>query len=325
MSTGLIALLDDIAALTKLAAASLDDAAGQAAKASSKAIGIVIDDTAVTPRYVVGLAADRELPIVRRIAMGSLKNKLLFLLPGALALSYLAPWLITPLLMLGGAYLCYEGYHKVQDLAQSAAHGKNNAEAAAEVLSLSPPELEDERVASAIRTDFILSAEIMAIALGTITSSPIWMQALILAAVGVAMTIGVYGVVGLIVKADDAGVALARSSNSLLRTFGRGLVKGMPVSLNVLSFVGMLAMLWVGGGIIVHGLQVLGEGRPESLIHHAAESVGSLIPVAAGVVSWLVQATISGVLGLLIGALCAPLAHHLIESTLITEVGGSHC
>ena len=319
MSTGLIALLDDIAALTKLAAASLDDAAGQAAKASSKAIGIVIDDTAVTPRYVVGLAADRELPIVRRIAMGSLKNKLLFLLPGALALSYLAAWLITPLLMLGGAYLCYEGFHKVQDLAQSP------AEAAGEVLSLSGAELESERVASAIRTDFILSAEIMAIALGTITSSPIWMQALILAAVGVAMTIGVYGVVGLIVKADDAGVALARSSNSLLRTFGRGLVKGMPVSLNVLSFVGMLAMLWVGGGIIVHGLQVLGEGRPESLIHHAAESVGSLIPVAAGVVSWLVQATISGVLGLLIGALCAPLAHHLIESTLITEVGGSHC
>ena len=138
------------------------------------------------------------------------------------------------------------------------------------------------------------------------------MQALILAAVGVAMTIGVYGVVGLIVKADDAGVALARSSNSLLRTFGRGLVKGMPVSLNVLSFVGMLAMLWVGGGIIVHGLQVLGEGRPESLIHHAAEAVGALIPVASALVSWLVQATISGALGLLIGALCAPLAHRLI-------------
>ena len=306
MSTGLIALLDDIAALTKLAAASLDDAAGQAAKASSKAIGIVIDDTAVTPRYVVGLAADRELPIVRRIAMGSLKNKLLFLLPGALALSYLAAWLITPLLMLGGAYLCYEGFHKVQDLAQSP------AEAAGEVLSLSGAELESERVASAIRTDFILSAEIMAIALGTITSSPIWMQALILAAVGVVMTIGVYGLVGLIVKADDAGVALARSSNSLLRAFGRGLVKGMPISLKVLSFVGMLAMLWVGGGIIVHGLQVLGEARPESLIHHAAETVGALIPVASNTVSWLVQATVSGVLGLLIGALCAPLAHHLM-------------
>ena len=307
MSTGLIALLDDIAALTKLAAASLDDAAGQAAKASSKAIGIVIDDTAVTPRYVVGLAADRELPIVRKIAMGSLKNKLFFLLPGALALSYLAPWLITPLLMLGGAYLCYEGYHKVRDLAQSP------AEASGEVLALSGPELENERVASAIRTDFILSAEIMAIALGTITSSPIWMQALILAAVGVVMTIGVYGVVALIVKADDAGVALARSSNSLLRAFGRGLVTGMPVSLSVLTFIGMLAMLWVGGGIVVHGFQILGEARPESLIHHSAEAVGALVPVAAGVVSWLVQATISGALGLLIGALCAPLAHYLIE------------
>ena len=302
MSTGLIALLDDIAALTKLAAAALDDAAGQAAKASSKAAGIVIDDAAVTPRYVVGLAADRELPIVRQIAMGSLKNKLLFLMPGALALSYLAPGLITPLLMMGGAYLCFEGYHKVLDLAQP------RVVAAGEVLSRSPKELEDERVASAIRTDFILSAEIMAIALSTISGSPIWMQALVLAMAGVVMTVGVYGLVALIVKADDIGVAMARSPGALLRALGRGLVIGMPGFLKVLTLTGMLAMLWVGGGIIVHGLQVLGEPRPETWIDHAAASAGAWVPAAGGVVTWLVRAAVSAVLGLFIGALCAPLA-----------------
>ncbi len=307
MSTGLIALLDDIAALTKLAAASLDDAAGQAAKASAKAAGIVIDDTAVTPRYVVGLAADRELPIIRQIAIGSLKNKLVILLPGALALSYLAPNFITPLLMIGGAFLCYEGFHKVQDLAQP------HAKAAAEVLSLSPHELENQRIAGAIRTDFILSAEIMAIALDTVSTSPIWMQAIILALVGVVMTIGVYGVVALIVKADDAGAALARSSNSLLSAAGRGLVSGMPLFLEVLTFIGMLAMLWVGGGIVLHGLQVLGEPRPETLIHNAAEAVGAWLPAAAGLLTWLTQAGISAILGLAIGALCAPLAHHVLE------------
>ena len=302
MSTGLIALLDDIAALTKLAAASLDDAAGQAAKASSKAAGIVIDDAAVTPRYVVGLAADRELPIVRQIAMGSLKNKLLFLLPGALALSYLAPGLITPLLMMGGAYLCFEGYHKVLDLAQP------RVVAAGAVLSQSPKELEDERVASAIRTDFILSAEIMAIVLSTISGSPIWMQALVLAMAGIVMTVGVYGLVALIVKADDIGVAMARSPGALLRALGRGLVIGMPGFLKVLTLTGMLAMLWVGGGIVVHGLQVLGEPRPETWIHHAAASAGAWVPAAEGVVTWLVRAAVSAVLGLFIGALCAPLA-----------------
>ena len=302
MSTGLIALLDDIAALTKLAAASLDDAAGQAAKASSKAAGIVIDDAAVTPRYVVGLAADRELPIVRQIAMGSLKNKLLFLMPGALALSYLAPGLITPLLMMGGAYLCFEGYHKVLDLAQP------RVVAAGEVLSQSPKELEDGRVASAIRTDFILSAEIMAIALSTIPGSPIWMQALVLAMAGIVMTVGVYGLVALIVKADDIGVAMARSPGALLRALGRGLVIGMPGFLKVLTLTGMLAMLWVGGGIIVHGLQVLGEPRPETWIDHAAASAGAWVPAAGGVVTWLVRAAVSAVLGLFTGALCAPLA-----------------
>lgn len=300
MTTGLIALLDDIAALTKLAAASLDDAATQAAKAGSKAAGIVIDDAAVTPRYVVGLAAERELPIIRKIALGSLKNKLLLLLPGALALSYFAPWLITPILMLGGAFLCYEGYHKVVDLIHPHA---------SQVQSASPTsnakDLENQRITSAIRTDLILSAEIMAIALGTVATAPIWMQGLSLAVVGIAMTVLVYGLVALIVKADDAGVSLALSRNALLRALGRGLVQGMPIFLQGLSLLGMLAMLWVGGGIILHGLFELGWKLPEQAIHHIAVAGSELIPVVQTLSEWLIQAAISGLVGLAIGALCA--------------------
>ena len=292
MSTGLIALLDDVAALAKMAAASLDDAAAQAAKAGSKAAGIVIDDAAVTPRYIVGLAAERELPIIGKIATGSLKNKLLFLLPGALALSYLAPWLITPLLMLGGAYLCYEGYHKVVDLIRP--HDQTHDEP-----TRVGKDLEDQRVASAVRTDLILSAEIMAIALATVSSSPLWLQAVILSVVGIGMTVAVYGVVALIVKADDAGVAMAQAGHRVVRALGRGLVSGMPVFLKGLSLVGMVAMLWVGGGIIVHGLHELGVKAPEEAIHHAA-SVGA--GLVGGFVAWFIQAAISGVLGLAIGA-----------------------
>lgn len=302
MTSGLIALLDDIAALTKLAAASLDDTAAQAAKAGSKAAGIVIDDAAVTPRYVVGLAAERELPIIRKIAIGSLKNKLLLLLPGALLLSYIAPWLITPILMLGGAFLCYEGYHKVVDLFHPHPAPPPTA---------STTNLENERIASAIRTDLILSAEIMAIALGTVAAAPIWMQGLSLAVVGVAMTVLVYGLVALIVKADDLGIALAQSRQALLRSTGRGLVNGMPIFLKGLSLLGMLAMLWVGGGIILHGLHELGVKLPEQTIHHFALTVSQVLPAAQSAIAWLVQATISGLFGLAIGACCAPLIDRL--------------
>lgn len=300
MTTGLIALLDDIAALTKLAAASLDDAAAQAAKAGSKAAGIVIDDAAVTPRYVVGLAADRELPIIRKIALGSLKNKVILLLPGALALSYFAPWLITPILMLGGAFLCYEGYHKVADLIHPHPSPVVGAGTAANA-----KDLENERITSAIRTDLILSAEIMAIALGTVSTAPIWMQGLSLAVVGVAMTVLVYGLVALIVKADDVGLELAQSERSILRIAGRGLVKGMPLFLQSLSMLGMLAMLWVGGGIILHGLHELGQKLPEQTIHNLAIGVSQFLPLAQAAVAWLTQATLSGLAGLAIGALCA--------------------
>jgi uncharacterized protein len=308
MTSGWIALLDDLASLTKVAASSLDDAAGQAAKAGSKAAGIVIDDAAVTPRYVVGLAAERELPIIAKIAVGSLKNKMLLLLPGALLLSFLAPWAITPLLMAGGAFLCLEGYHKVMDLVRPG-HGDQADTSAA---ALTAEELENERVSSAIRTDFILSAEIMAITLASVATSPVWLQAAVLGVVGAGMTLLVYGAVAIIVKADDAGVALARSSQGFVRALGRGIVLGMPVFLKVLSLVGMVAMLWVGGGILIHGLHELGVHAPEEGIHHAAEFVAGMIPNLKAMLAWLVGAGISGVIGVIVGALVDPLAHHLL-------------
>ncbi|MEL6368120.1 MAG: DUF808 family protein, partial [Pseudomonadota bacterium] len=227
MSTGLLALLDDVAAIAKVAAASLDDVAAQAIKAGTKSVGVVIDDAAVTPRYVVGFAAERELPIVMRIAAGSLRNKLLILLPAALALSFFLPAAITPLLMAGGLFLCYEGAEKV--LEAVAPHKAHAHEAAIYDEPISPKALEDQRVDGAIRTDFILSAEIMALALSTIPDSTLLKQAIVLALVGVAITAGVYGVVAIIVKADDVGVAMAQSTASgtgakLWRRLGRGLV-----------------------------------------------------------------------------------------------------
>jgi uncharacterized protein len=318
VSSGLIALLDDIAALAKLAASSLDDAGAQAAKATSKAAGIVIDDAAVTPRYVVGLASDRELPIIRKIAIGSLKNKLLILLPGALALSFAAPWVITPLLMIGGAFLCLEGFHKVMDLIRPGHHA---SDAETETLGQTAQEIENERVDSAIRTDFILSAEIMAITLASVSATSLWMQGGVLAVVGIGMTILVYGVVAIIVKADDIGVALARSRSGVVSGLGRGIVLGMPFFLKTLSMVGMIAMLWVGGGILVHGLHALGVHAPEEMIHHAAESVSHLAPSVSGALNWLTSAAIAAVLGVIVGALVDPLVNHVI-SPLIRKIRG---
>jgi predicted DNA repair protein MutK len=318
VSSGLIALLDDVAALAKLAAASLDDVAAQAAKAgskaASKAAGIVIDDAAVTPRYVVGFAADRELPIIGKIAAGSLKNKLLFLLPGALLLGFFAPWAITPLLMLGGAFLCLEGWHKVADLL---GQGQQGAAADADGVSDSdevkaPQELENERIDSAIRTDFILSAEIMAITLATLTGLALSVQAVVLGLVGVGMTVGVYGAVALIVKADDFGALLARTGNGAVRAVGRGIVLGMPVFLKVLSTVGMVAMLWVGGHIVIHGAYELGLKAPELWVQGVTDAARAATPLAPGLVAWVVRAAIDAVLGLAVGALVAPIASKII-------------
>ncbi|WP_407530723.1 DUF808 domain-containing protein [Methylobacterium oryzisoli] len=315
MSIGLIALLDDVAALAKMAAASLDDVAGQAAKAGSKAAGVVIDDAAVTPRYVVGFAADRELPIVGRIAAGSLRNKLLFLLPGALALSALAPWAITPLLMLGGAYLCYEGTEKVYEaLFPHQAHAHEDQLQAGTGHDRA---LEDRRVASAIKTDFILSAEIMAITLAAIPEGGFWTQAAVLAIVALGITVAVYGAVALIVKADDAGVALAGTTappplGSLGRGIGRAVVKGMPVLLALLGIVGTAAMIWVGGGILIHGAETYGLTGPAHWIHDAAARVAALIPAAHGFVEWLVTAIASGLVGLVVGGLLIPLTSSVL-------------
>jgi uncharacterized protein len=297
MSGGLLALLDDVAAIAKVAAASLDDVAAHTAKVGAKAAGIVIDDAAVTPRYVVGFAAERELPIIGRIALGSLRNKLLILLPAALALSALAPWAITPLLMAGGLFLAFEGYEKVHALATGHAHG----EAVEEEAGLDPKALEDKRVAGAIRTDMILSAEIMAIALAALPSPSLVTQAAVLAAVGVGITVLVYGAVALIVKADDVGVVLARRPDPASRALGRALVTGMPGFLKALSVVGTLAMLWVGGGILVHGLAGLGVPGPENALHGLAHTLGA----GVGLLEWAVGAALSGLVGLAAGALVA--------------------
>ncbi len=344
MSTGLIALLDDVAALAKVAAVTLDDAATQAAKAGAKAAGIVIDDAAVTPRYAVGFAAERELPIIGKIAMGSLKNKLLFLLPAALLLSLFAPWAITPLLMIGGAYLCFEGFEKVLEM--TGLHGHHDD--ARDIVAAAPSDssaLEAERVSGAIRTDFILSAEIMAIALSTISASSFWTQALVLAVVGVGITFVVYGAVALIVKADDVGLALAQSNRPvsglgdifrgrpavdevrrvfaadravgpLTRGIGRGLVFGMPYFLKVLSLVGTLAMLWVGGGIVIHGLAGYGFAGIEHGIHGIAVAVANAVPGAKAVVEWLITATASGLVGLALGGLVLAGMHWLVAPIL---------
>jgi hypothetical protein len=296
MPSGLIALLDDVAMIAKLAAASADDIAGATAKAGTKAAGVVIDDTAVTPRYVTGLTPERELPIIWMIAKGSLKNKLLFLLPGAIALSYFAPWLITPILMLGGAYLAFEATEKILE---SVLHDHDHQ---VELLKAdTPQELEDLQVAGAIRTDLILSAEIMAIALNELSSMRIAEQAAALALVGIAITVGVYGVVGLIVKLDDIGLHLADRRNASSKALGMGLVHVVPTLLSALSKIGTAAMLWVGGGILVHGMEVLGAPAIAHLIHDIGHQVGEATGAMGPLTEWLANAIGASIVGAMIG------------------------
>ena len=303
--SGLLVLLDDVAAIAKVAAASVDDVIGQAAKAGAKAAGAVIDDAAVTPKYVSGFSADRELPIVGRIAWGSIKNKLLILLPIALLLSVFAPWLIPILLMLGGAYLCFEGAEK---LAHSFQAGETHADATGD-----PAHLEEKKVAGAIKTDFILSAEIMTIALAAIEADSLWTRALILLIVAIGITVAVYGAVAIIVKADDVGLAMAqRGRLSATRALGRGIVRAMPTFLKVLTWVGTAAMLWVGGSIILHGMAELGFSAPYDMIHDVAVSVAHMVPPSIeGAVEWAVTALIDGVFGLLLGLALIPLAQRI--------------
>lgn len=293
MSAGLAALLDDVAVLARAAAASLDDVGLAAAKAGSKAAGVVIDDAAVTPQYVRGLAAERELPIVKRIALGSLRNKFLIILPVILVLSQFVPWALTPLLMIGGAYLCYEGAEKVW--AKIAHHDAHEAKEA-------QPD-EKTLVSGAIRTDLILSAEIMVISLNEVAEQSFVNRLVILAIVAVAMTVLVYGAVGLIVKMDDVGLRLAQRDSKGVAGFGRGLVKAMPKVLTVLTIVGTAAMLWVGGHILLVGADELGLHAVYGAVHHLEEAAHDATGALGGVVGWLVNTIASAIVGLIIGAL----------------------
>ncbi len=306
--SGLIALLDDVAGIAKIAASSVDDVIGQATKAGAKAAGAVIDDAAVTPKYVHGFEAERELPIIWRIAKGSIKNKLLFLLPVGLALSAFAPWAIPPLLMLGGGYLCFEGAEKVAHALGWGGHGHEDFPNKEEV-TLDPAQLEEQKAQGAIKTDFILSAEIMTIALAAIPESNFWMEAATLATVAVMITVAVYGSVALIVKADDLGMAMARrGGDNLIGSIGRGIVRIMPGFLKTLTIVGTAAMLWVGGSIIVHGLAEMGWHGPEDMIHGIAHAIGQ----GQGFVEWAVKAAIDGILGLAVGFALIPVGEKVI-------------
>ncbi|PTM41058.1 DUF808 domain-containing protein [Bosea sp. 124] len=318
MSSGLFALLDDIAGIAKVAASSVDDVVAQATKAGTKAAGIVIDDAAVTPRYAVGFAASRELPIIWRIALGSLKNKLFFLLPGALILALVAPWLITPLLMAGGVYLCFEGAEKILELVMPHATA---TPAETGTAAQDAGQLEEQKVSGAIKTDFILSAEIMAITLSTVSTASFWMQALVLAVVGIGITVLVYGVVALIVKADDAGFALARQRFAPVRLLGRALVIGMPHFLTALGAVGTAAMLWVGGGIIIHGLEEFGLTAIGHASHGIAVAAGRALPWLGGAIEWLAGAVFSAVFGLVVGGI-AIVAMHFAGEPLLKSLRG---
>lgn len=313
MASGLFALLDDIAGIAKVAAASVDDVVAQATKAGTKAAGIVIDDAAVTPRYAVGFAASRELPIIWRIALGSLKNKLLFLLPGALILALVAPWLITPLLMAGGVYLCFEGAEKILEIVMPHAPALQDEAGTA---ALDAKQLEEQKIAGAIKTDFILSAEIMAITLSTVSTASFGTQATVLAVVGIGITVLVYGVVALIVKADDAGLALAQQSFAPVRLLGRGLVIGMPHFLTALGAVGTAAMLWVGGGIIIHGLEEFGLTAIGHASHSMAAAAAKALPALGGAIEWFVGAALSAVFGLIVGGIAIIAMHRLVEPLL---------
>src|SRR5690348_11311881 len=304
MSAGLFGLFDDIAALARLAAASVDDIGAATGRATAKAAGVVIDDTAVTPQYVHGITADRELPMIKRIAIGSLRNKLLFILPAALLLSQFVPWLLTPILMVGATYLCYEGAEKV--LGRILGH-----EAHAAPTTTVGEDAEKKMTAGAIRTDFILSAEIMVIALHEVADQSVWPRLIILVVVAVVITLAVYGVVGAIVKMDDVGLSLTQRSSRLAQRVGRALVAGMPKLLAALSTIGTVAMLWVGGHILLVGTDAVGWHGPYGLVHHAEEFVHHAVEGVGGLLAWLLNTAVSAVIGLVVGSLVVGIVHVL--------------
>lgn len=304
MSGGLAALLDDVAALARLAAASVDDVAAAAGRASFKAAGVVVDDTAVTPQYVAGVDPKRELPIIKKIAFGSLRNKLLIILPIILLLSQFLPWLLTPLLMLGGTYLCFEGAEKVLELINRHEPQKETPAV------LQGPQAEDTVVKGAIRTDFILSAEIMVISLNEVAAEGFLSRTIIMIVVALGITALVYGVVALLVKMDDVGLALAGRESQRSQAVGRALVTAMPKVLAAISTIGVFAMLWVGGHIILVGLKDLGLSAPYDWVH-SLEGLVADVSGVGGALAWLVNTFCSLVLGVVWGMIVAGVLHFL--------------
>ena len=307
MSGGLFALLDDISVLARAAAASIDDVAAASGRASVKAAGVVVDDTAVTPRYVEGLDPKRELPIIKRIAIGSLRNKLVFIVPAILLLNAFIPWLLSPLLMLGGTYLCFEGAEKIWEKVSGHGHHAGEEEQVGD---------EDTIVKGAVTTDFILSAEIMVISLKAVLDEGLndsfWYLLAVMVVVAIAITLVVYGTVALIVKMDDIGLALSKRESGLSQTVGQRLVSGMPKLLTVLSVVGVAAMLWVGGHIILVGLEETGWlPQPYEFVHHLEELVHGATGALGGVLGWLTNTVASAILGLLVGAVVVAVMHVL--------------
>ncbi len=320
MAGGLVGLLDDVAALAKLAAASVDDVGVAAAKASAKAAGVVIDDAAVTPAYVQGLAADRELPIIKRIATGSLKSKLLFILPVVLILSEFLPDAINIILMFGGAFLCYEGAHKIIHALQ----GHEDKDHGAPV-ALQGPEAEEKTIKGAIRTDFILSAEIMVIASKALleeegaADTGIVQQGFTLAAIAVLITVVVYGAVALIVKMDDVGLAMTQRDDAASKKTGAALVAFMPILLKWLTIIGTAAMLWVGGHIILvgtHESPINWDGIYGPITDFEGWLAGS--PILGGLLGWVGNTLASAIIGFILGAII-----YAIKSALPQKEGAA--
>ena len=292
MAGGLFALLDDVALIARSAASSVDDVAALAGKTSVKAAGVVVDDAAVTPQYVEGIKPQRELPMIWRITKGSLINKLVIILPIAMILSWIAPWALTPILMCGGTYLCFEGAEKI--LHHLLPHREKETESVQE----KGADAEDSLVKSAITTDLILSSEIMVISLNEVIDQPFWMRLGALIFVGILLTLGVYGAVGLLVKMDDIGMALNERHNGK-STVGNALVKGMPIVLDIIGVIGPAAMLGVGGHIVVKGLHEFGMNQPHEFIASVTEKISN------GALAWLAETGMSMVCGLVLGTVIA--------------------
>ncbi|KNC19965.1 ABC transporter [Arthrobacter sp. RIT-PI-e] len=314
MSGGLVALLDDVAALARIAAASMDDVAAGTAKASSKAVGVIIDDAAVTPQYMSGADPARELPMIKRIFLGSLRNKLLMILPALLLISAFIPWVIPFILMLGGTYLCYEGAEKVWHKLR----GQHDAEEKPAVER--GPEAESKVVKGAITTDFILSCEIMVISMTEVADEPLWVRAIILVGVALLITVLVYGAVAVIVKMDDVGLYLTRKDSAGAKRTGALLVKAMPAVLGVITFVGTIAMLWVGGHIMLQGVYDLGWHLPYDIVHYLEHPFAEVAAVG-GFLVWLVETLSSAVIGLVWGSIVLAVIHPLLKLLPIGNKG----